>query len=155
MVEVTDKIGQIVDQIKMGRQVEKCVNRLVGWTNKQQIEFRVRKASGHECGEMKVCSRSRSKSLKTLGILNLYKQDYTWILLKVLLVFNMHAFYQRSFQHIWVELSPEKYSFILKIPSSYLKTQKLHANQSENDLAMSWLFKILKINRNCIVFPVL
>lgn len=30
MVEVTDKIGQIVDQIKVSRQLEKCVNRLVG-----------------------------------------------------------------------------------------------------------------------------
>lgn len=30
MVEVTDKIGQIVNQIKTGRQLEKCANRLVG-----------------------------------------------------------------------------------------------------------------------------
>lgn len=46
-----------MDQCKMGRQEEKCVNRFAGWTNNQQIQFSVRNPSGYECGKRKDTNR--------------------------------------------------------------------------------------------------
>lgn len=46
-----------MDQCKTGRQEEKCANRFAGWTNKQQIQFRVTKPSGYECGKRKDTNR--------------------------------------------------------------------------------------------------
>lgn len=72
MAKVTDKIGQIVDQIKTSRQLEKCVNRLVGRTNKQQIEFSVGKTSEGECEEIRYAAECRrSKPQRDAGDCNL------------------------------------------------------------------------------------